>query len=219
MNFKKALAAAAILAVSASATAIPLSGTLQMNTFGDSVDTDGNGNGDAFDFGGGGGLDTDVTAGSLSLVPTTGAFLELGINNTDTFSFKDIATTASTAAAQSTHLPNANNPFFQVTITNAASNYTGAILSFDATDATTNELALGLEILVTGILSLDVTGVAGGCAGCLSYTDTAVTLLFQSIDGSSVQGTLDAAGIPEPATLALIGLGLAGIGAARRKQA
>ena len=208
MSFKKTLLAAGLVAAATSANALPITGGFEFFASGTQVDTNADTIFDAFDFSdiftpADGILDADSSSAAVN-APITGTFASaFGVTTgVGSLFVKDISAGA----------PASNNPLVNLLIDNGLG-LSGAV-TFTATSATMVDGSNPLDLAVNGYFEFIADGSCTA-ADCASYVASDATWYI----ASTGQNSIVAAPVSEPATLAMLGLGLAGLGFARRKQA
>jgi len=197
MNIHKLLSAALLLGLSAAAAAVPLTGSIEVEATGVQVGTD------SIDFG-------DVT------VPADGVIDSDFSNATATGAsgFLNSVFSLSGADVVVVDITGAGGLLFSTLV--ASTSGEQGLLQFNGTLASSTTSPL--DLIFNGLLSF----VGTNCTGACGYDATPAS--FQATAQANPSDFLisiasTSASVAEPATLALVALGIAGIGAARRKQA
>ena len=83
-----------------------------------------------------------------------------------------------------------------------------------------NYVFSGFDQTITGLSIASNTGFSGSIVNNFSFTSNSITFDFNPSSQRTADSVLvfNIQQVPEPATLALLGLGLAGLGFSRRKQ-
>lgn len=214
MSFKKTLLTAGLVAASMTANAMPITGAFEFQASAIQVDTlPTDGIFDAIDFGDAtiaadGTIDNDSSRATV-LEDVTGTFK----NVFGTTAFVNGLTFGSTLWVKDITVgtPATNNPLWTLEVNNGG--LIGSVV-FNALTASIVDGANPLDMLVTG--EMDFIADAS-CASiyCNYFTTTDATWYVAHNGASNVTASV----VTEPGSLALLGLGLAGLGFARRKQA